>query len=145
MTEQERQIEEMARRLEEARELAIATVGSMNNGFGGWYAKQLYKNGYRKEKESVKDFVKTLKERFEMTSTIATSLHGRRDTEIMSIIDAVADDYDTYRGKEESEASKRVAVLERAIKIYQDYYGDVRFFNFDVAIKQAEKELKGDE
>ena len=41
-------------------------------------------------------------------------------------------------------SQKRVAVLERAIKIYQDYYGDVRFFNFDVAIKQAEKELNGD-
>ena len=42
-------------------------------------------------------------------------------------------------------AQKRVAVLERAIRIYQTQYGDVRFFNFDVAIKQAEKELKGDE
>lgn len=39
-------------------------------------------------------------------------------------------------------AQKRVAVLERAIKIYQTQYGDVRFFNFDVAIRQAEKEMK---
>lgn len=44
-----------------------------------------------------------------------------------------------------SEYKHRAEVAERAIRIYQTQYGDVRFFNFDVAIKQAEKELKGDE
>ena len=44
-----------------------------------------------------------------------------------------------------SEYKHRAEVAERAIRIYQTQYGDVRFFNFDVAIKQAEKELKENE
>lgn len=32
-------------------------------------------------------------------------------------------------------------VYKRAINIYKDKYSDIRFFNFDIAIKQAEKEL----
>lgn len=44
-----------------------------------------------------------------------------------------------------SEYKHRAEVAERAIRIYQTQYGDVRFFNFDVAIRQAEKELKENE
>ena len=47
MTENE-QIEEMAKAIEEARVKALDTTNSMNYGFGGWYAKELYSKGYRK-------------------------------------------------------------------------------------------------
>lgn len=40
------------------------------------------------------------------------------------------------------EAEHRAEVLERAIKIYKKQYGDIRFFNFNIAIKQAKKELE---
>lgn len=42
------QIEEMAKDIEEARIKATDTTNSMNYGFGGWYAKELYTKGYRK-------------------------------------------------------------------------------------------------
>lgn len=51
------QIEEMAEVLENAKIDARATIGSMNNGFGVWYAQALYNAGYRKHSEwiSVED------------------------------------------------------------------------------------------
>ena len=64
MTDKEKQIEGMAKDLDEARDLARATVGSLNNGFGGWYARQLYNKGYRKESEVVKEFIEKFKQRF---------------------------------------------------------------------------------
>lgn len=57
MTDKEKQIEEMAKDLDEVRELAIGTVGSMNNGFGGWYAKHLYEKGYRKQSKVAKELL----------------------------------------------------------------------------------------
>ena len=45
----EKQIEEMAKDLEQARTKAINTTNSMNYGFGGWYAKELYAKGYCKD------------------------------------------------------------------------------------------------
>jgi hypothetical protein len=46
------QIEEMANVLEKAKIDALATIGSMNHGFGMWYAKALYNDGYRKQSEA---------------------------------------------------------------------------------------------
>ena len=43
----EKQIEEMAEDLETAKVNALATIGSMNDGFGAWYAKALYNAGWR--------------------------------------------------------------------------------------------------
>lgn len=60
MTEKEKQIEEMAKDLEEAKYLALGTVGSLNNGFGGWYGRQMYERGYRKQSEVAKEFVDRL-------------------------------------------------------------------------------------
>lgn len=60
MNEKERKIEEMAKDLEEAKYLALGTVGSLNNGFGGWYGRQMYERGYRKQSEVVKEFVDKL-------------------------------------------------------------------------------------
>ena len=47
----EKQIEEMGAVLEKAKIEANATIGSMNNGFGTWYAQSLYNAGYRKQRE----------------------------------------------------------------------------------------------
>ena len=44
----DKQIEEMAKAIEQARIKATDTTNSMNYGFGGWYAKELYNAGYRK-------------------------------------------------------------------------------------------------
>lgn len=46
--EKDKHIEEMAKAIEQARIKALDTTNSMNYGFGGWYAKELYDNGYRK-------------------------------------------------------------------------------------------------
>jgi hypothetical protein len=46
--EREKQIEEMANAIEQARIKATDTTNSMNYGFGGWYAKELYAKGYVK-------------------------------------------------------------------------------------------------
>lgn len=43
------------------------------------------------------------------------------------------------------ELQRENKVLKRAIKIYQTQYGNVRFFNFDIAIKQAENEIENEE
>ena len=45
----EKQIEEMADLLENAKMDARATIGSMNHGFGIWYASALYTAGCRKQ------------------------------------------------------------------------------------------------
>lgn len=47
----EKQIEEMADVLDNAKMDARATIGSMNHGFGIWYANALYTAGYRKQSE----------------------------------------------------------------------------------------------
>ena len=48
---EEKQIEEMASILENAKIDALATIGSMNHGFGVWYAQALYNAGYRKQSD----------------------------------------------------------------------------------------------
>ena len=61
MKDEQEQIEEMAKGLEEAKYLAIGTVGSMNNGFGGWYGSYMYKKGYRKASDVIDEFVERLR------------------------------------------------------------------------------------
>ena len=60
MNEKEKQIEEMAKDLEQAKYWAMGTVGSLNNGFGGWYGVYMYNQGYRKQSEVAKEFVDRL-------------------------------------------------------------------------------------
>ena len=67
MTDKEKQIEEMAKDLEEAKYLALGTVGSLNNGFGGWYGRQMYERGYRKASDVIDEFVERLKEENEIS------------------------------------------------------------------------------
>lgn len=45
-----KEIAEIAKALEEAKISALGTIGSLNKGFGHWYAEALYNAGYRKEK-----------------------------------------------------------------------------------------------
>lgn len=92
MKDRQEQIEEMAKDLEEAKYWAIGTVGSMNNGFGGWYGSYMYKKGYRKASDVIDEFVERLRKRFEQTETIANSLHGRKNSEIDSIIKIIAEE-----------------------------------------------------
>ena len=49
MNEKEKQIEEMAEVLDAARINALATIGSLNDGFGMWYARAMYNAGYRRQ------------------------------------------------------------------------------------------------
>ena len=50
MKTREEQIAEMAKDLEQAKYWAIGTIGSLNNGFGGWYGEYMYNQGYRKQR-----------------------------------------------------------------------------------------------
>ena len=45
----EKQIEEMAKVLEAAKINALSTIGSLNDGFGMWYATALYNAGCHKQ------------------------------------------------------------------------------------------------
>lgn len=56
-------IEEMAKDLEEARYYAMATVGSLNNGFGGWYGAYMYKKGYRKQSDTAREILRMIKDK----------------------------------------------------------------------------------
>lgn len=54
----------MAADLDKAKELALGTVGSLNNGFGGWYAKCLVEKGYGDLRAAVKEFAESVKMAF---------------------------------------------------------------------------------
>ena len=62
--DKQKEIEKMAADLDKAKELALGTVGSLNNGFGGWYAKCLVEKGYGDVRAAVKEFAEKLKEKF---------------------------------------------------------------------------------
>ena len=49
------EIEQMAKDIEQARIKAADTTNSMNYGFGGWYAKELYTAGYRKASDVARE------------------------------------------------------------------------------------------
>lgn len=56
----DKQIEEMAEAIEKARIKATDTTNSMNYGFGGWYAKELYNAGYRKASEVAREIFEVI-------------------------------------------------------------------------------------
>ena len=62
MDDKQKQIEEMSKDLEQAKYWAMGTVGSLNNGFGGWYGAYMYNQGYRKASEVIDEFVERLKQ-----------------------------------------------------------------------------------
>lgn len=63
---EEKEIEEMAEVLEQAKINALYTIGSLNNGFGHWYANALFSAGYGNVKEAVKEFAEELKRRLKL-------------------------------------------------------------------------------
>lgn len=62
--DKQKEIEKMAADLDKAKELALGTVGSLNNGFGGWYAKCLVEKGYGDVRAAVKEFAESVKMAF---------------------------------------------------------------------------------
>lgn len=69
MNNEQERIEEMAKDLEEARYYAMATVGSLNNGFGGWYGAYMYKKGYRKQSDTAREILQYLYENVSLSDT----------------------------------------------------------------------------
>ena len=61
MNDEQKQIEEMAKDLEQAKDWAMGTVGSLNNGFGGWYGTYMYNQGYRKQSDTAREIIEMLK------------------------------------------------------------------------------------
>lgn len=61
MDDKQKQIEEMAKDLEQAKDWAMGTVGSLNKGFGGWYGTYMYKKGYRKQSDTAREIIEMLK------------------------------------------------------------------------------------
>lgn len=59
----QKQIEEMAKDLEQAKDWAMGTVGSLNNGFGGWYGVYMYNQGYRKQSDTVREILQMIKDK----------------------------------------------------------------------------------
>ena len=72
--ERQKQIEEMAKAIEQARIKATDTTNSMNYGFGGWYAKELYNAGYRKASEVAMEIFAEI-EKIAMYGTTPFGLH----------------------------------------------------------------------
>ena len=62
--DKQKEIKKMAADLDKAKELALGTVGSLNNGFGGWYAKCLVEKGYGDLRAAVKEFAESVKMAF---------------------------------------------------------------------------------
>lgn len=61
MTESEKRIREMAEIIEKRRLEANITAGSFNEGAGMWYARDLYKEGYRKQSDTAREIAEMLK------------------------------------------------------------------------------------
>lgn len=66
--ERNKQIEEMAKDIEQARIKATDTTNSMNYGFGVWYAKELYEKGYRKASEVAEEIFAEIEEQLEQVA-----------------------------------------------------------------------------
>lgn len=63
MKTREEQIAEMAKDLEQAKYWARGTVGSLNNGFGGWYSEYMYNQGYRKQSDTAREILRMIKDK----------------------------------------------------------------------------------
>ena len=63
MKTREEQIAEMAKDLEQAKDLAMGTVGSLNSGFGSWYGAYMYNQGYRKQSDTAKEILQMIKDK----------------------------------------------------------------------------------
>lgn len=64
MDDKQKQIEEMAKDLEQAKDWAMGTAGSLNNGFGGWYGAYMYNQGYRKQSDTAREILDEVSQHF---------------------------------------------------------------------------------
>ena len=64
MDDKQKQIEEMAKDLEQAKDWAMGTAGSLNNGFGGWYGAYMYNQGYRKQSDAAREILDEVSQHF---------------------------------------------------------------------------------
>lgn len=64
MDDKQKQIEEMAKDLEQAKDWAMETAGSLNNGFGGWYGAYMYNQGYRKQSDTAREILDEVSRHF---------------------------------------------------------------------------------
>lgn len=57
MKDKDKQIQLMAKTIDEATIIALNTLGSHNNGRGAWYAEYLVECGYGMNTDTIKEFV----------------------------------------------------------------------------------------
>ena len=98
MKTREEQIAEMAKDLEQAKYWAMGTVGSLNKGFGGWYGVYMYNQGYRKQSDTMMEFVKRLKKELFAKCTYILTVDNPNDydmksEEVNALIDELAKEY----------------------------------------------------
>ena len=88
--DKQKEIEKMAADLDKAKELALGYVGSLNNGFGGWYAKCLVEKGYGDLRVALNEFAERVKMAFyyEFNEVIPSVMADKID----SIVDEVYKD-----------------------------------------------------
>lgn len=112
----EKQIEEMAKAIEQARIKAADTTNSMNYGFGGWYAKELYNVGYRKASDTVQKMADILLEDIERaleSNYKVIKEHADKDCEpIRELVNRVKGKIDALRGLEDLIYKTGDAMLE---------------------------------
>lgn len=94
--DKQKEIEKMAADLDKAKELALGTVGSLNNGFGGWYAKCLVEKGYGDVCAAVKEFAEKFKTRFFfiMATNMRSPIYQCTGDEIDRLVNEVCGDGD---------------------------------------------------
>lgn len=75
-SDRDKEIERMANILENAKIKALGYVGSLNQGWGMWYARELSSSGIGDKKQAVKEAFEKLKERMELNG-YRSPLHNR--------------------------------------------------------------------
>ena len=116
MKNKEEQIQEMAKDLEEAKSYTLGTIGSLNNGFGGWYGTYMYDKGYRKASDVIDEFVERVKER--ALQSCHKIINCYEVTRIKTEIDELADD---MRQRWRSEQNKRQSFVDNYVNFINDY------------------------
>lgn len=98
MKTREEQIAEMARAIDRNTTLALNTLGSHNNGRGMWYAEKLYAAGYRKQSDTVREFVEKLKKALFAKCTYILAVsdpneYDMKSRDVIASIDELAKEY----------------------------------------------------
>ena len=108
--DKEKEIEKMAADLDKAKELALGTVGSLNNGFGGWYAKCLVEKGYGDVRAAVKEFANDLQNAIVINELI------RNKDERMVVVAEIEELVKGYVAMNNEELKKKIESIIRNAK-----------------------------